>query len=369
MNVRAAVTHAKGATFEVETVQLDAPGAHEVLVKLVASGICHTDLSVRDQAKPVPLPAVLGHEGAGVVVEVGRGVTRVKPNDHVIMSYGSCGHCRNCRGGAPYLCSDMYELNFAGTMPDGTHRIHLGGEAVSTFFGQSSFGAYAVVPDRNLVLVNSSLPLRTLAPLGCGVQTGSGIVLNRLNCQPGESLVVFGCGTVGLSAVMAGRTRQLDVIAVIDLNPERLALARELGATHVLNAAEFETGRQVTETLVNQTRGGFDYAIDAVGSPNILESCVASVRMGGTAVLVGGTALGTKASIDMNTLLFGRTLTGVVEGDSVPEVFIPQLIDLYQRGDFPFDRLIRFYDFEQVNEAVADMEAGLTIKPVLIFPE
>lgn len=363
MEISAAVTKTKGAPFSIETVDLETPKEHEVLVRIVASGICHTDLSIRDQFKPVPLPVVLGHEGAGIVEAVGSGVNRVQPGAHVVLSYTSCGTCNNCEAGQPYLCEEMYRLNFKGEMPDGTCRLSQEGKRISTFFGQSSFATYAVVPEQNIVRVDNDLDLKCLAPLGCGVQTGSGAVFNRLQPRKDSSLAVFGCGTVGLSAIMAAKVCECGPIIAVDVNPERLELAKSLGATHAIDPTISDVVLQMTD-IVN---GGVDYSIDSVGNPGVLRNCLGVLRMGGTSLLIGGTPLGTEVSIDMNQLLFGRTIAGIVEGDSVPNVFIPKLIELYRSGDFPLDKLIQFYDFHSINEAVEDMETGRTVKPVLVF--
>jgi aryl-alcohol dehydrogenase len=363
MQIQAAVAHRKGAPFSIEAVELAPPGDDEVLIQMVASGICHTDLSARDQEKPVPLPAVFGHEGAGIVLQTGRDVTTVQPGDHVVLSYGSCGACSECRENRPFLCRDMFDINFLGRMPDGSTRLRQGTQEVSTFFAQSSFATYAVATQRNTVKVDPSIPLSLLAPLGCGVQTGSGVVFNRLKPDASNSIVVFGCGTVGLSAIMAAHVLGCHVIVGVDLDPDRLALALDLGATHVLNPTETD----VIEAVLVMLGTGADYAIDAVGSPNILRQCVDVIRPGGVAVLVGGTPVGTEVSLGMQNLLSGRTVTGVTEGDSVPQAFIPQLIALYQQGQFPFDKLIRRYPFEQINQAVEDMKSGKAIKPVLVF--
>ncbi|MEB3101541.1 NAD(P)-dependent alcohol dehydrogenase [Ferviditalea candida] len=364
MQIKAAIVREKGALFEIQNVRLDPPKEHEVLVRIAASGICHTDLSVRDQSKPVPLPAVLGHEGSGIVEKVGEGVTSVEPGDHVVLSASSCGMCKACRAGRPYACSRAYQLNFAGKMPDGSHRLHNGSESVSHFFGQSSFAAYSVVNERNLVKVDKAIPIELLGPLGCGVQTGCGAVFNKLKPPVGSTLAVFGCGTVGLSAVMAARISGCSRIIAVDIHENRLRLATELGATDTVNARD----RDPVRAIIDLTNGGVDCSLDTSGQPGVLRQAADCLSMSGTAVLIGGTPLGTQVSLDMNHMLYDRTVTGCIQGNSVPQNFIPQLIEMYGKGWLPFDKLMKMYDFEDLNQAVHDMETGATIKPVLVMP-
>lgn len=363
MLVQAAVTHSKGGEFKIEDVRLDAPRKGEILVRVVASGICHTDLGVRDQYKPLPLPAVLGHEGSGVVESVGEGVASVQPGDHVVVSFVSCGECKNCTADKPYACERFYKLNFTGIMPDGTQRIYQGDQQLSTFFGQSSFATYAVVSERSVVKVDKAVPLELLGPLGCGIQTGAGTVLNRLKPESGSSFAVFGCGTVGLSALLAAKSIGCSVIIGVDLHDKRLELAMELGATHTINAKEANP----VEEILKITGEGVKYVIDTSGNPNVLRQSVDSLAQLGTVAHVGGAKLGTEVKLDMQHLLFERTVTGVIEGNSVPQTFIPQLIELYKAGKFPFDKLIKRYDFANINQAVHDMESGETIKPVIVI--
>lgn len=361
MEIKAAVTRAQGAPFTIENVSLTEPSNGEVLVRIVASGICHTDIGVQHQEKPVPLPAVLGHEGSGVVEAIGPGVTGFSPGDHVVLSYASCGDCRSCLTGRAFICEKAYELNFAGYMADHTHRHYQDGQPVSAFFGQSSLATYSVASVRNLVKVREDVPLELLGPLGCGIQTGAGTVLNKLKPQVGSRLAVFGCGAVGLSAVMAARLAGCDQIIGVDVHDNRLELARSLGATHTLNASR----DNVVQSLRELTSGGIDYGIDASGRPAVLRQATDSLCLGGTVALVGGTPTDTEVVLNMNKLLFGKTVTGVVQGDSIPQVFVPKLIELYRKGDFPFDELLRFYPLDEINQAVDDMNSGRTIKPII----
>ncbi|MFB4165485.1 NAD(P)-dependent alcohol dehydrogenase [Alteribacillus sp. JSM 102045] len=361
LNTKAAVTHGKGEPFNIEDVMIDDPKNGEVLVRIQAAGICHTDLIVRDQYYPVPLPVVLGHEGSGIVEKVGDGVTSVKPGDHVVMSYSSCGDCVNCQSGNPYACKKFYDLNFTGTMKDGSCRLHQNGKDVHHFFGQSSFANYSILSERNVVKVPKDVPLDLLGPLGCGIQTGSGAVLNKLKPKSGSNIVIFGCGAVGLSAVMAAKVANCTTIIAVDINESRLELAKELGATNTINPKHVNT----VEEIKRMTGGGVNYSIETTSRPEVLRQAVDCLATLGESVVIGAPPVGTEVQFDVNTILFERSVKGVLLGSSVPQVFIPQLIELYKQGKFPFDKLIEFYEWEDINQASEDSESGITIKPVL----
>ncbi|MGW4201369.1 NAD(P)-dependent alcohol dehydrogenase [Streptomyces sp. NPDC004726] len=362
--VTAAVVRETGGPFVREELTLDARlRPDEVLVRVVASGVCQTDVHVRDQHLPTPLPAVLGHEGAGVVERVGDAVTTVVPGDHVVMTYQSCGHCRPCLSGFPAYCARSFPANFGGSRLDGTNALRDGdgAEVHGHFFGQSSFATHALATERNVVKVDDDLPLELLAPLGCGLQTGAGAVLNSLRVPAGSSLVVIGTGTVGLAAVMAAKAAGAAPVIAVDIVPERLELAAELGATHTVDAREEDVAARIAEI----TDGGADYVLEITARPGMLTLAVNALAPLGTAALIGGAPAGARAEVDMNALLGGRTVRGIAQGDSIPQLFIPQLIDLYRTGRFPFDRLITTYGFDEINEAVADTRSGAAIKPVL----
>jgi aryl-alcohol dehydrogenase len=361
LTTQAAITHGKGEPFQIEEITIEEPRAGEVLVRIIAAGICHTDLIVRDQYYPVPLPAVLGHEGSGIVEKVGDGVASVRPGDHVVLTYSSCGQCTNCRSGNPYGCTQFFDLNFTGKMQDGSSRLRKDGEEVSNFFGQSSFAYYSVVSERNVVKVDKDIPLDLLGPLGCGIQTGSGAVLNKLQPKAGSSIVIFGCGSVGLSALMAAKVASCTTIIAVDLQKNRLELAKELGATHTINPKDTNTVDEIQKI----TGGGIEYSIETTSRPEVLRQAVDCLATLGKAVVIGGPPVGTEVSLDVNTLLFERSVTGVLMGSSVPQLYIPKLIKLYQQGHFPFDKLIKFYRLEEINQASKDSESGVTIKPVL----
>ncbi|MFC3607249.1 NAD(P)-dependent alcohol dehydrogenase [Stutzerimonas tarimensis] len=363
-DIKAAVTRAKGAPFTIEPARIRAPKDDEVLVRVVATGMCHTDMIVRDQYYPVPLPAVLGHEGAGVVEAVGPLVRGLSVGDHVVMSYGYCGHCLPCAGGHAAYCKEFFDRNFSGTDPQGDTALQdASGEALHDhFFAQSSFATYAISRENNAVRVTKEAPLELLGPLGCGIQTGAGAVINSLKVTPGSSFATFGAGAVGLSAVLAAKVAGATTIVAVDVVPSRLELALELGATHVINSRENDPVAMIREI----TAGGANFALESTGRPEVLRQAVDALGGLGCVGVVGAPPLGTTAEFDVNDLLLGgKSIRGIVEGDSVPQRFIPQLVDLYLQGRFPFDKLVKFYPFEAINQAAEDSEKGVTLKPVL----
>ncbi|NUP16387.1 MAG: NAD(P)-dependent alcohol dehydrogenase [Streptomyces sp.] len=363
---RAAVVESGGAPFTLSDVQLDEPGPHEALVRMVAAGLCHTDLGVASGGLPFPLPGVLGHEGAGVVEAVGPAVTGVAPGDHVVLSFTSCGECRNCLGGHPAYCATWLPLNLiGGRRADGTSTISRNGEALGGhFFGQSSFAERALVDERSLVKVDPEVPLASIAPLGCGVQTGVGAVWNVLKPVTGSTVVVLGAGAVGLSAVMAAALTPATTIVAVDRVGERLSLARELGATHTVNAAEADLG----EALAGITGGqGADGVVETTGNVGVLRQGVDALGARGTLVVVGAPPFGTEVALDVNGLLGGKRVVGLTLGDAETQTFIPALVRLVKEGRLPLHRLISSYPFTDIDQAVRDMGAGKAIKPVLMF--
>lgn len=364
-SIIAAVAKAKGAPFEIQQARIRAPKGDEVLVRVVATGMCHTDLIVRDQYYPVPLPAVLGHEGAGVIEEVGPAVKGLQPGDHVVLTYGACGRCLACAGGHGSYCDQFFGLNFGGADLDGRTAIEdeEGRPLQDHFFAQSSFGSFALARESNAIRVSKDVPLELLGPLGCGIQTGAGAVINSLKVTAGSSFATFGAGAVGLSAVMAARVAGATTIIAVDVVPSRLALAMELGATHVVNSREADVVQAIREIT-----DGVDFALESTGRAEVLSQAFESLGSRGALGVVGAPPLGTKAEFDINFLMLGgRTIRGIVEGDSVPQRFIPQLVELYQQGRFPFDKLVKFYPIEQINQAAEDSLRGETLKPILRF--
>jgi aryl-alcohol dehydrogenase len=366
MEIKAAVVFEKSGKFKIEQLEMSAPNDDEVLVRIVATGICHTDLAGREQYLPIPparaFPAVFGHEGAGVVETVGARVTKVKPGDHVALSWNSCGACPSCKSGNEPYCDHLFLYNFNGARPDGTTTLRKGEQVIyGSFFCQSSLANFALANERNIVKVRKDVPLEILGPLGCGVRTGAGAVMNVLQPKAGASIAIFGVGPVGMSAVLAAVACGCTTIVAVDVIPDRLGKAKELGATHTINAAEADAVTAIRDI----TGGGAEFSLECVGNPKVLRQAVDVLPRRGVCGLLGVVPPGTEVGLDMDLLMNGRTVRGVLAGDSVSDLFIPRLLDLYSQGRFPFDRLITFYPFEEINQAVEDMEKGRIIKPVL----
>lgn len=366
MKVNAAVATAPQTDLDIRELTLDEPRADEVTVRMVASGVCHTDAIVRDQWYPTPLPAVLGHEGSGIVEAVGADVVDLKVGDKVVLAPASCGVCENCIAGHPQYCVEFYDLNFGGSRKDGSTMFDDNGTAVSSnFFGQSSFATASNVRARNAVKIDDDAPVELLGPLGCGIMTGSGAVLNVLKPSPGESIAVFGTGAVGLSGMLAAKATGATTIIMVDIIPSRLEFAKELGATHVVNSKETDPVEAIREITGGR---GVSYALDTTGVPPVFSQMTKSLALRGHGALVGAAKLGTEAPFDIGTLLTsGINVSMVVEGDALPREFIPKLISLHERGMFPFDKLVKTYDFKDINQAFADSESGSTIKPIIVY--
>jgi aryl-alcohol dehydrogenase len=359
MEITAAVLRRADGPYTLETAELADPGPDEVLVRVVAAGMCHTDVLPRAETGMAPLPIVTGHEGAGVVEAVGPGVDTIAVGDHVVLSFDSCGECVNCRAGTPCYCDTFIVRNLTGRRVDGSTALTAEGEVASRWFGQSSFATYALATARNAVVVDKSLPLELLGPLGCGVLTGAGSVLVTLDVQPGTSIVVSGAGAVGLSAIMAAKAAGATTIVAIDLHDHRLDTARELGATHVIRGDVDD----LPGAIVAATGAGADYGFDTTGVPAVILGVLAGVRMTGHMGLVG-VQLGDLV-LDGFALL-GKTVTGILEGGADPQVVIPRLIGLWQEGRFPFDKMIETFPMSAINEAEQASLSGRVLKPVLI---
>ena len=359
--MKAAVLRAYDLPYVIEEVTLGAPAANEVLVRIVGVGMCHTDMLLRSPAMAGALaPAILGHEGAGIVESVGTAVTRVRPGDHVLLSFDSCGWCAQCLGGAPAYCVEFMARNVSGRRPDGTSSATgADGAAIANrWFAQSSFAEYSIATERNLVVVDRQLPLELLGPLGCGLQTGAGAVLNEMRLAPGQSIAIFGAGAVGMAAVMAAKLAGADEVVVVDLHPARLELALDLGATRVVRG----DAEDLRERIVGGG-AGMDFTFDTTAVSSVMTTSIEVLAPRGRAVLVGA---GGGELVISPSLLAGRSVTYVLEGSAVPQVFIPELISYWQRGLFPFDRLLRTYALDDINQAEADSLSGATIKPVML---
>ena len=359
MRFEGAVLRAADGPYSIEPLELADPGPGEIVVRIAGAGHCHTDMVGRG----MPGPIILGHEGSGVVEAVGPGVTEVEVGAHVVLSFDSCGRCRNCRDARPGNCAQMFEYNMLGAPLDGVPRVtDAKGEPVNNrWFGQSSFGTHALAGVRNVVPVDREAPLELLGPLGCGVQTGAGSVLISLGVRAGDTLAVFGAGAVGLAAVMAARVAGAAVIVAVDLNEARLELARDLGATHVLDGAEDGIAEKIREITGGE---GVQFALDTTAVPDVVSKAVASLRTTGVCGLVG--VGGQEYRFDPTQLLTGRTVKGIIEGDAVPQTFIPRLVDLWWQGRFPFDKLITTYPLADINRAEEEVNAGKVVKPVLL---
>jgi aryl-alcohol dehydrogenase len=367
MEITAAIVKEKGSNFELQKVILDAPGAEEVLVKIVATGICHTDMVARDFVMGSPnFPVILGHEGSGIIEKVGEDVHHLKVGDHVVLTYGFCGECEICRTGNPAYCYEFFQRNFSGATVDGDHHHHdLAGNAINdNFFSQSSFATYAIAHKNNVIAVPKDVPLEILGPLGCGIQTGAGAIINTLRIKVGSSVVISGTGAVGLSAVMAAKASSATTIIAVDINEERLAFAKELGATHIINSLTENVPQRIREISPN----GVQYGVDTTGRNEVINNTLNSMAPVGELAIIG---VATKP-LELATNIFltkGYKIKFVNQGDSVSEEFIPKLIKMYQNRQFPFDKLIKTYSFEDINQAVEDSEKGKTIKSVLLIGE
>ncbi|WP_019633494.1 NAD(P)-dependent alcohol dehydrogenase [Actinomadura atramentaria] len=365
MRIDAAVLRAADAPYSIEPVELADPGPGELIVKIAGTGMCHTDLLGR-APDMLPKPVILGHEGAGVVEAVGPGVP-LAPGTPVVLSFDSCGDCANCRAARPGNCASMAPLNMFSAPLDGRPRATGadGGALNNRWFGQSSFATHALATVRNAVpvdgVVGPDTPLELLGPLGCGMQTGAGSVLVALGVRPGDSIAVFGTGAVGLAAVMAARIAGATRIIGVDTNPARLDLARELGATHVLHGDDEDIPGQIRAIVGSE---GVQYALDTTAVPEVVASAVAALRTTGVCGLVG--VGGAEYRLDPGLLLMGRTVRGIIEGDVVPQTFIPRLVELWKQGRFPFDSLIGTYPLSDVGRAEADAVSGKVVKPVLL---
>ncbi|MGQ7296462.1 NAD(P)-dependent alcohol dehydrogenase [Quadrisphaera sp. KR29] len=369
MRITAAVVEALDADFSVEQLELDEPGPGEALVRVVATGMCHTDAITVHGDLPMPFPCVLGHEGAGVVEAVGAGVTGVAVGDHVVIGWPSCGTCAHCREGEPRYCARLGEAVASGRRllgpRAGQPALHRGQEVVhSHFFGQSSFATHALTWADSLVVVPREAPLELLGPLACGIATGAGAVFNTARPRPGESVVVYGAGAVGLSAVMAAALTPATRVVVVDLHENRLALARELGATHTVDAGAVDAVAAVQEVC----GGPADFALECTGVIPVVRQAVDSVGMLGTAILIGGAPAGAEFSVDHLTTLWGKRIVGTLGGSGRSERLIGALVALHSQGRFPFDRLVKFFDLADIDAALAASRSGATIKPVLRMP-
>jgi len=363
MKIKAALSNSAEAPFEIAEVELDEPRADEVLVALSATGVCHTDLTMKATWPEARSPIVLGHEGAGVVEAVGEDVTQVRPGDRILLSYRSCGSCRECAAGHPAYCHDFRTLNAIGSRPDGSTTMRRDGSPVyGSFFGQSSFASHALAYESNIVVVGDHVDLSVAAPLGCGIQTGAGAVLNVLRPANEASLVVFGAGAVGLSALMVASAAGVGTMIAVDPVAGRRQVAAELGATATVDPASDD----VVDAIRQLTGTGATHALDTTAIGAVINQAIDALAPLGTLALVG-VGIPEVAINVQNVIGGGKTIRGVIEGDAVPQELLPQLLELQAEGQLPLEKLIRTYDFDDIDTAVADAASGSTIKPVLVL--
>lgn len=351
---------------KVETVELDEPKEHEVVVDIYATGVCATDYHRYTGGQKTHLPIVLGHEGAGVVEAVGDRVTTVKPGDHVVLAANLyCGKCQSCISGQPALCRIGPKTAFGGTQMDGTTRIHSGDEKIYQFFAQSSFATKAIVPELAAVKVREDAPFDSICLLACCASTGIGAVLNTANVGAGESVAIFGCGGLGVSAILAAKAISAGKIIGVDIIPGKLDNGRSLGATHIVNASKEDPVARVREI----TGGGVDYAFEFTGNPQVMEQATRAVRPGGTIIISGSPGPGAKLVVDIMDLVSGaKKIMGNRQGTSCPSIDIPKYVDMYMKGDINLDALVTSkYKLTEIVDAFNAIERGDTIRSIIKF--
>lgn len=363
--MKAAVLRQPGSPLRIEDLQLDAPGRGELRVRIAAAGVCHSDYHYMCGDLVTPLPVVLGHEGAGIVEEVGEGVTAVRPGDHVLLLWrAGCGHCDFCARGRPALCASGRAMLASGGLLDGSSRLRGSDGEIKHFVGVSCFAERAVVAEPSLLPIPKDIPLEIAALTGCAVMTGVGAVVNTARVEPGSSVLVIGAGGIGLCAVMGAHLAGASVIVVADLVESKLELARDLGATHVVHA-----GRQdVVEVVRAMGNEGVDYAFEAIGNEHTLAQAVRALRPGGTAVAIGLPRADASVAVRVVDLVTQeKTLKGSIYGSTRPYADMPRLFDLYRRGRLPLDRLLtRRYRLDEINEAYRALLAGEVARSILV---
>lgn len=366
MRVRGAVLPGPRREFEVKQVELDPPRSHEVLVRVAASGLCGSDLNAIDGKRAlVPFPAILGHEAAGVVEELGDDVERVRIGDHVVLSIlPSCGRCGACAEGRPNHCETAAAAMREGALLDGSSRLTAGGERLHHFLTVSSFAEYAVVPESAVTVIDPAMPLDRAALIGCGVLTGFGAVHNTAGVQEGARVAVFGCGGVGLSAVQAARIAGAATIVAVDIHPEKLALAQAVGATAVVDAREDDP----VAAVKTASDGGVEYAFEAVGREETIAQAWASLAVGGELVIVGLLASGARLTVDADALLAEKRIAGCYLGSAAPARDVPALVALYLDGQLLLDELItRRLELTELDDAFDRMREGAEARQVVVF--
>ncbi len=374
MKIKAAVLNRMGVEgpyatsrpLSIEEIDLQPPGPGEVMVKIAAAGLCHSDLSVINGSRPRPTPMVLGHEAAGVIVEVGEWVTDLKVGDHVVMVFvPSCGHCLSCSGGRPALCEPGAEANNAGRLISGKLRLSRGSENINHHLGVSAFAEYATMSRNSVIKIDKELPLDQAALFGCAVLTGVGAVVNTGKVEPGSTVAVVGLGGVGLASLLGARLAGASRIVAVDLDDTKLALARELGATDCFNARSPDCADEIREA----TQGGVNYAFELAGAIPALETAYKITRRGGTTVTAGLPHPDKRFALPpVNLVAEERTLKGSYIGTSVPMRDIPRYIELFRQGRLPVDKLLSGHiKLEDINEGFDLMEQGKAVRQVIKF--
>ena len=369
MDVRAAVAHKAGQPLTIETVSLEGPREGECLVEIKATGVCHTDAFTLSGKDPEGLfPAILGHEGAGVVVEVGPGVQTLKKGDHVIPLYTpECRNCSFCTSGKTNLCQAIRATQGRGLMPDGSSRFSLGKEQVLHYMGTSTFAQYTVVPEIALAKIREDAPFDKVCYIGCGVTTGVGAVINTAKVQPGDNVVVFGLGGIGLNVVQGARLAGANMIVGVDLNPKRRALAESFGMTHFVNPSEIR--EDLVPYLVNLTKGGADYSFECIGNVQVMRQALECCHKGwGVSVIIGVAGAGEEIATRPFQLVTGRVWKGSAFGGAKGRTDVPKIVDWYMDGKIRIDELITHtMPLDQINHAFDLMHDGESIRSVVVM--
>lgn len=365
MRVTAAVLNSYDTPFEIEELDIEEPRAGEVRIKIIATGICHTDGLAQHADLPFPTPGVLGHEGAGIVEKIGTGVTSVAVGDAVVIGWPWCGTCEHCLSGNPRYCDQLGPLLAGGGRGDGTSSLARDGKPIhSHFFGQSSFSTYAIASESSLVKAPEGVAIEKLGPLACGISTGAGAIFNALKPTLGSTLIIYGAGAVGLSAIMAAKNTGATTIIAVDLHDSRLALAKKYGATHTINV---HSSNPVAEVIKICGRHA-DYALECTGNIKVVRQAIDSVGMLGTVCLIGGAPAGAEFTADHLSTLWGKRIIGMLGGESTSKKLIRGLLELNAQGRFPYDELLVEFPLSQINEALAASYSGSVLKPVIRMP-
>ncbi len=368
MDTKAAVATAAGQPLSIETVQLEGPRAGEVLVEIMATGICHTDAYTLSGADPEGLfPSIMGHEGAGVVREVGEGVTSVAPGDHVIPLYTpECRQCKFCLSGKTNLCGAIRETQGQGLMPDGTSRFSMNGETLYHYMGTSTFSNFTVMPEIALAKIRSDAPFDKVCYIGCGVTTGLGAVMNTAKVEPGANIAVFGLGGIGLNVIQGARLVGADRIIGVDLNPDKRALAEKFGMTDFVNPSDVD---DVVAAIVDMTDGGVDYSFECIGSTDVMRQALECCHKGwGESVIIGVAASGKEISTRPFQLVTGRVWKGTAFGGAKGRTDVPRIVDWYMNGKINIDDLITHtFSLEDINKGFDVMHEGESIRSVVIY--